>query len=236
MKRLSGLLLCGLVCVLCFGMEGGAADAGPFRRLKARRLTSCNPSPWVLTSWPESSPFISPSAGSRVTEQPAPLPLSPISVEDDSSSPRQGTALEAVEGTGSLLPIGKSPLPKEIPIKLDPAAIAAIKDACKQVAASLPQKLEVPITLPLAPETSERLSRISTILEWLLLLGGGIFGGSAIGRLIQWARPLVGGLLSTMKGPSSGPGLTREALLSALLKELQEGKAAGESSTPKAGS
>jgi len=124
-----------------------------------------------------------------------------ISAQDGSSSQPPGTALEPVPGTGLKLPIGPK-VPDKITLQPD----AQTLELLKKLLSNTPQGPQaVPITLPIDQPTSDRLSRILMILEWLLLLGGAAFGTSSVGKLIPLAARLVNGLQYATQAPSPTP-------------------------------
>jgi len=179
---------------------GGLATAGVFfpNRVRCRPILArpCNP---------ENRIVIGPCVESREETPPVPQPWLLTSVEENTFSQPPGTALEPVPGTGSRLPIGGK-VPDKITIQTDQALLDAIKGALK----ALPQQpAQVPITLPMEPATSERLSRISMLLETLLWLGGVMFGGSFLGKLGPLVLRVVDGLRSVTPVQSPGPPPTQ---------------------------
>lgn len=145
-------------------------------------------------------PSIVPWSCCKVEQSPAQGQSLPTSAEGGTLSQQQGTVLVPVEGTGSLLPIGGK-VPSTITHTVDPAALAKIEALMGSL---LKRQDAVPITLPLDQATSDRLQRILMVLEWLLWLGGGVFGMSSAGKLLPWVVRVAGGLQSIASAQSQG--------------------------------
>lgn len=175
---------------------GGETDAG---RFFLRR--KCPPGTTCIPNQPTPPPVIGPLPGFKPEATPAQQPWLLISQTDDSSLPPPDTVLEPVLGTGSRLPIGGK-IPDKITHILDAGTLSALKEALK---GSSLQPGQVPITLPVDPSTSDRFSRILMLLEVLAWLGTGIFGGSAVGKLLPLVARLAGGLQSAIPAPSPVP-------------------------------
>lgn len=168
-------------------LAGGPADARPF---KAKRTP--NEGTALPCNRPTSPKSITPCAALPEEMQHVPQPWSLEEETGSISSQPPPTALEPVPGTGSGLLIGNK-VPDKITHTLDPATIAALKDALKN---SLPQTPSVPITLPVGEETSRSFSRISLALEILLWLAGGTVGTSLLGKASPLVARVASGLLS----------------------------------------
>lgn len=208
------------------------AQARPFP------VASSKPSPIPI---PSTSPLMTLTSITRVTgpspefkaaDQAAALPSSPTWAAGSSYSLPRGTALEPVPGTGSLLPIGGGK-PTPITLKIDPDSLKELQETCRKLAAMLPEKLRVDMNPTLALETSPRLSRLLTGLEWLLLLAGGLGTLFGIEKLSPLVARLVAGLRSITSGKQPESTKTVEGMLSTLLSRLPEGKAEEPSSTMK---
>jgi len=194
-------------------LMGGIAVAGPFsHRHPINRIQCSGPSCQMIApsiGVPEaiSPPSTMQSPESRPEDRPVQQPWLPILAEEDLCSQPPDTVLVPVPGTGLKLPIGPK-VPDKITHTLDPAAIAAIKEALKGT--SFP-KQPVSISLPVDESTSQRLSRILMLLEALAWLGGGIFGGSAVGRFLPLVARLANGLQSALPAPSPTQATTPAA-------------------------
>lgn len=190
MRFISAVIALG---ALCFFLSCPTASEGQLLRGRARPLPAY-PMPTL--------PF-----AESPTEMPCvPQPSSPNSPEESTSSSQQGTALEPVPGTGSRLPIG--PLAPNVLHKIDPESLSKLKAMFDQLSAVKPS---ANITMPLEPATSQRLERISMLLEVLLWLGGAILGTSSAGRALQLVAPAVRGLLSMLAAMQPPPTATLPA-------------------------
>lgn len=179
---------------------GGLATAGVFFPNRQRCRGGCSANRSNLTS----QIVIGPCVESKEETAPVPQPWSPISEEGSTFSQQPDTVLEPVPGTGSKLLTGPK-VPDKITLTPDQALLDAIKGALK----AIPQQpAQVPITLPMEPETSQRLSRISMLLEILLWLGGATFGGSFLGKLGPLVVRVVDGLRSATPAQSPTPPQT----------------------------
>lgn len=186
--------LFAIACVLI----GGTAVAGPFLRLRS----TCPPqgcAPPLVRETP-SPTFTTPSPESKPEAIPAPQPWLLNSPTEDFSSLQPDTVLEPVEGTGSKSPTGPLGILPKIPGTVNHSIDPATLDKVKEILSQKPQ----PVTIGpvLDQETSQRLSRILMVSEWLLWLAGGIFGGSAVGKVLPLVARVVDGLRSAIPAPS----------------------------------
>jgi len=203
----AAITLAACVVVLAASiMDGGPADAGPFSRCRIFRKTrssSCQTiEPQAMQA--PSQPAIGPLPESQAPAPPVPPLWWEEELTDVTYLQPPDTALDPVPGTGSRLGIGGK-IPDKIGLKLDPALLDALK---KLLAGSLQPTQPVPITLPVAEETSQRLSRILMILEWLAWLGLGTGGASLAGRLGPLVARLAAGLPSAIPVASPPPQTT----------------------------
>lgn len=229
------LSACALALGSLFAVPGAnEVNAGPFFLRRGCPPGGCqtphyspSPNPSKDSSPPTLPNATGQSPGSREEMQVVPQPWLLAGQTDVTSSQQPDTVLEPVEGTGSRLGIGAK-VPDKITHTLDPATIAALKDALKN---SLPATPSVPITLPLDQPTTERLSRISMALELLAWLGTGIFGGSAVGKLLPLAARVANGLLSATAAASRAATQTAVAPSSQAPSPLPAANLAAPSST-----
>lgn len=217
-------------------VAGGSAFAGPFSRRTSTGPPTCQGGRCLALPLIDSQPaeqsqrVTTPSQESPPEGPPVPQPWLLTSEADDSYSQPPDTVLEPVQGTGSKLGIGPK-LPDKITHTLDPASLEKLKEMLK---AALPSGSQpVAISLPVAEETSQRLSRISMILEWLLWLGGAYFGLSKTGGALQWVVRVANGLPSAIQAASLPPQQTAAATSSAPTNPLPAGSQAAPASTPK---
>jgi len=193
-RKFSYIALVPVLVILTF--LGGPANESegqifrPFRgRLRSLTLP-CNQSPEVRTIEPTCPNITGPCAELPMDDPVVPQPWLHGELMGDSFSPVQATVLDPVPGTGSAFGIGaKKPNP-ESPQKDN--AEKAILDLLRKP--GLLGKPEVAITLPLEEQTSQRLSRISLIVEILLWLLGGSAGMTLGGKLLPLVARLVSGL------------------------------------------
>lgn len=116
--------------------------------------------------------------------------------------PQPHIALDPLPGTGSKSPTGV--LNPKVEHKIDP-------DTMKQLKELLNLKLQpgpVHITPQLEDATTQRISRISQIVEGLLWLGSVMLGGSLLSKLGPWVAPVARGLLSVLEARSNAPNPT----------------------------
>lgn len=187
------LLACAIVSLSVISPIGGNADAGPFRKWLSCPGGQCQP------ATPTNPPSIGPAPESKPADPVVVQPWLPNDGTDFTFSPQPDTALEPLDGTGLGSLIGKGKVPDKITHTLDPATIAAIVQALKS--SSLPTQ-PVPITLPVEPSTSERFSRLSSILEVAALLGTALLGHSFLGKLLPLVAQAGAGLLSSAAAAS----------------------------------
>lgn len=190
-------LMFAIVCLLV----GGTAIAGPFLHRRSTYCPggSCSPSLKVTTSPIATIPCAESKPEAIHVQQPWLL----TSETESTSSLQPDTVLEGVPGTGSRLPIGPSAalLGTKVTHGLDSETFVKLKELLSQK----PQA--VPISLPaMDAETSQRLSRILMVSEWLLWLGGAIFGTSGIARFGPLVVRVVDGLRSVIPAPLPASG------------------------------
>jgi len=195
-----GLAVLALAIVFMLPI-GGELEARPFRLFGPRCPAGGQCLPSEPFSQPIPPPVTGPSPESKEVDHPVQQPWLLLDQTELISLQQPDTALEPVPGTGSKLPIGGK-LPGEIGLKLDPATLDALKKLL--AGTSLPSQ-PVPITLPVEPQTSERLSRILMILEGLAWLGGVTFGGSFLGKLLPLVVQVANGLRSAIPAPLPAP-------------------------------
>lgn len=197
---LFGLVLA--VALFCVVQEGGAQD--PFPTAASFLTQRYRP-----LSTPPTSPSLGSKAGTGEGEEAvAVLRLSLAWNQASSSWSLRGTALEPLPGTGLPSPIGGRDPEKLLgggTLKIDPASLAALKNLLEGLKAPGTGQplLTVPITLPMAPEISGRLSRTLASLEWLLLLGVGASATYMGGKVLPLVPRLASGLLSIIQAVSS---------------------------------
>lgn len=192
-------------CIVMTLLLGGVVIAGPFSRRHPIQRTQCSgASCQTLTPIIEVPETTSPiatmqSPESRQEDHPVQQPWLLISGEDDICLQAPDTALEPLPGTGLKLPIGPK-APDKTTVSIDPASLDSLKKIVDILSSS--NKAPVAISLPIEAETSQRLSRISMILEWFLMLGGGYFGLSKTGGVLRLAAQVVAGLPSAIQAAS----------------------------------
>lgn len=204
----------------------GPLEAGPFkRRLRCQETTQapCNQATCPIA--------IGQLPASREEMQAVQQPWYINGETENLSSQQPDTVLEPVPGTGSRLGIGGK-VPDKITHTLDPATIAALKEALKN---ALPTTPSVPISLPMEPATTERLSRISLALEILAWLGAATFGSSTIGKALPLVARVASGLLSASAAASQAAMQTAAAPSSTAVNTSLAANPAAGSSTPKPG-
>lgn len=183
------IVLCGVLFI------GGTVCAGPF----FQRRTTPGPT-WSAAPMP--SPI---SIGPLHVSKQAEVHVQQPSLQDDPMVPicsqPPDTALVPIEGTGSKLPIGPK-VPDKITHTLDEASIKKLKELVKEC---MPKQEPVVIHPLVTDETSQRLSRLLMILEWLPYVVGGIWGTSKAGPFLQWVARVAAGLPSALKDASRVP-------------------------------
>ncbi len=182
-------------------IAGGTIFAGPFFHRRTCRGGSC------LVQVTTSPISTGQSQEFKQEDRHVQQPWSLISEEESTSSQQPDTALEPVPGTGSRLGIGPK-VPDKITHILDADTLKKLGDLLTGTQQKPPA---VAISLPIADETSQRLSRILTALEWLLYAGAGLFGASKVGPFLQLAARVVSGLPSALKEGSQTPATTAAA-------------------------
>jgi len=188
-----------LSIVLIF-FVGGVVDAGPFfhRPILRRPILP-------LLNWKHRTVTM-PCAEFREEAEPVRLQSSPTSEEESFYLLPQPIALDPVPGTGSKSPtLPKQPVP--VPGTLDAETAKKIQEL---LAASQSKQPVLPIALQADDSTSQRWSRLLTILEWLLWLGGAMGLQSFLGKFGPLAALLASGLqrLSKPSVPEPSPAPT----------------------------
>lgn len=191
-----------ILALALVALVGGTAFAGPFFFRPRCNGPSCSSS--TTTSPPATTPLPEFKEQDPLVPQPWLL----TSEAEDTCSQQPDTVLVPLEGTGSKLLTGPK-IPDKITHNLDADTMKKLEDLLK---ATSQNKAQVPISLAMEAATSERLSRISMLLEWLLWLGGGVFGMSSIGRVLPLVARLAAGLPSAIAAQSQAPAQTTSAL------------------------
>lgn len=208
-------MLSRIALATCLLLVGGIADAGPFSRLRGG---SCSP------AWSGSCGNPSYNSGILAIVLPSPAEVrqtSPIGTIPSPESPTDGdfvpqpwsepetmeptslqapdTALEAIPGTGSKLPIGNAQKLPDLLKQLD----ALKKQLDLALVSGSGQNPKVDIALPLPDGTSQQLQRVLTLTEALLWLLGTLGTGSLAGKLLPLVARVASGLQSVATVPSS---------------------------------
>jgi len=189
-----------LFSIVVIFLVGGLADAGPFfhRPILRRPI-------FPLFNWKHRIATL-PCVESREEADLVRLQSSPTSEEESFFLPQPPIALDPVPGTGSKSPTSpKQPVP--VPGTLDAETAKKIQEL---LAASQPKQPVLPIALQADDSTSQRWSRLLTILEWLLWLGGAMGLQSFLGKFGPLVALLGSGLrgLSKPNVPEPSPGPT----------------------------
>ena len=212
-------------------VEAQRVRYGPPIYLEPYQMIPCQP---MYPSSPATLPPTCPNVtGQPVESKPEELPVQQpwylSGTTDEQFLQAPPIALDPLPGTGLKLPIGVGP--SKISHELSEPTIAKLKEILGQLRP--PQ--QVPITLPLEAETTQRLSRISLLVEVLLYVLGAAGGASILGRFGPLAALVVRGLQLANQERSKESPMTPVAQSSTPAQPSSVVNPAAPSTTPKPG-